>query len=73
MTLLAGLQVLLWQIYGAEGHRGGDAESRTGSGRRVEGLIGFFVNTLVLRTEVEGRAEVWGAAGAGEGGGAGSV
>ena len=39
----------------------------------IEGLIGFFVNTLALRMDLSGIADVWGAAGAGEGADAGGA
>src|SRR5205823_12423198 len=53
MTLLAGLQALLWRYTGQ-----GDISIGTPIANRnreeIEGLIGFFVNMLVMRTEVRG-------------------
>src|SRR5437764_9987448 len=52
MTLLAGLQALLWRYTGQ-----GDISIGTPIANRnreeIEGLIGFFVNMLVMRTEVK--------------------
>ncbi|HEX2269982.1 MAG TPA: amino acid adenylation domain-containing protein, partial [Pyrinomonadaceae bacterium] len=53
MTLLAGLQTLLWRYTGQEEISvGTPVAGRTRS--ETEGLIGFFVNTLVLRTNLRG-------------------
>ena len=53
MTLLAGLQTLLWRYTGQEEISvGTPVAGRLRS--ETEGLIGFFVNTLVLRTELQG-------------------
>ena len=55
MTVLAGIQALLWRYTGQ-----GDISIGTPIANRnreeIEGLIGFFVNMLVLRAEVEGEA-----------------
>jgi len=53
MTLLAGLQTLLYRYTGEENIVVGSPIA----GRNwpeIEGLIGFFVNTLVLRTDLSG-------------------
>ena len=54
MTLLAGLQALLWRYTGQDDITVGTPIANRNR-EEIEGLIGFFVNMLVLRTEVKGR------------------
>ena len=54
MTLLAGLQALLWRYTGQDDITVGTPIANRNR-EEVEGLIGFFVNMLVLRTEVKGK------------------
>ena len=53
MTLLAGLQALLWRYTGQDDITVGTPIANRNR-EEIEGLIGFFVNMLVLRTEVKG-------------------
>jgi len=53
MTLLAGLEVLLWRLSGQEDISVGTAIANR-TRQETEGVIGFFVNTLVLRVEMSG-------------------
>jgi non-ribosomal peptide synthetase component F len=53
MTLLAGVEVLLWRLSRQEDICVGTAIANR-TRRETEGVIGFFVNTLVLRVEVSG-------------------
>src|SRR5215831_14350853 len=54
MTLLAGLQALLWRYTGQDEITVGTPIANRNR-EEVEWLIGFFVNMLVLRTEVKGK------------------
>ncbi len=54
MTLLAGLNVLLYRYSGQEDINVGTPVANRGQ-QEIEGLVGFFVNTLALRNEVSGR------------------
>jgi amino acid adenylation domain-containing protein len=58
MTLVAGLQVLLWKYSGEPDIAVGTPIAGR-KRREVEELIGFFVNTLVLRTRVSGERKLW--------------
>lgn len=55
MTMLAGLNGLLYRYTGQEGINVGTLFS-TRNRSEIEGLIGPFFNTLVLRTEMSGHA-----------------
>ena len=72
MTVLAGIQALLWRYTGQ-----GDISIGTPIANRnreeIEGLIGFFVNMLVLRAEVEGEESFEEHLEAGARGGAGGL
>ena len=56
MTLLAGLQALLWR-YTSQRDISLGTPIANRNREEIEGLIGFFVNMLVMRTEVQAERE----------------
>src|SRR5215831_9598322 len=54
MTLLAGLQALLWRYTGESDISVGTPIANRNR-EEIEGLIGFFVNMLVMRSHVQGQ------------------
>ena len=73
MTLLAGWAAVLRRLSGQDDVVIGTPERQPRRATEIEGLIGFFVNTLALRVDLSGAPTRGGAAGAGEGAGAGGA